>query len=72
MQIFHLNIRISEQEWLRYYTGQVRTVICKSTEGQTISIPAHRLRPFTTKEGIVGRFRLKLDGNRFVSLEKIQ
>ena len=71
LQVYHLHLRITEQEWLKFYSGQATTVLCKSVEGTSIAIPAHRFRGFTTKEGIQGHFRLTLQQNRFVSLEKM-
>jgi hypothetical protein len=71
MTVHYLPLHISKDEWLRYYAGEVTHVQCRSTRGQSIAIPAHRFRAFTTSEGLNGLFKLTLEGNRFVALEKI-
>ena len=71
MTVHYLPLKISETEWLRYYTGQATLVHCYNTRGQTITIAARYFRPFTTKHGIDGLFKLTLDGNRFVSLKQV-
>ena len=71
MTIHYLPLKISKEEWLRYYAGQATLVHCCNTRGQTIAIAARHFRPFTTKHGIDGFFKLTIDGNRFVSLEEV-
>jgi hypothetical protein len=71
MTVHYLPLKISEQEWLRYYTGEATLVHCYNTRGQTIAIAARHFRKFTTKHGIDGVFKLTLNGNRFVSLEQV-
>ena len=71
MTVHYLPLKISEQEWLRYYAGEATLVHCHNTRGQTIAIAARHFRKFTTKHGIDGVFKLTLNGNRFVSLQQV-
>jgi hypothetical protein len=67
---FRLNL--PREEALRYYQGQASAVIVRATNGQTISFPAHHIRPFVGPTGVRGVFRIRFDDNhKLVALDKI-
>ena len=69
---FIFRIRMTQQQFLRYYQGSINSVQVVSESGQTLRFPAHRLRSFLTTTGISGRFALIVDQhNRFVRMEKL-
>ena len=51
-----VNINISTQDILQYYTGAVRNVSAMSIDGKRVQFPINILRPFITHTGINGRF----------------
>ena len=70
--IHHFALKIPEEKWLRYYSGEIKTILIVTTAGLTVSISAHHFRPFTTKQGLYGFFKLTLDhNNRFLNLEQL-
>ena len=73
MKVHYFQIRISPDEWLRYYKGTADAVIVTAMSGLRISIPAAHFRPFTTFMGIQGLFRLILnDQDKFVQLDQLR
>ena len=68
----HFWLKISKNEWLRYYRGAANSVMVRSIQGLRIAIPAHHFRNHTTLKGIEGFFELVLDkDNKMVSLKRI-
>lgn len=56
----------------RMYEGSARAVVCTSTTGQVIRFPLNILRPFITRSGINGRFKITFDKNfKFKSLHQL-
>jgi hypothetical protein len=65
-------LKITRDEWLRYYRGHANKIKITSLQGLKITISAHHFRSHTTETGVIGFFRLTLGtGNRFISLEKL-
>lgn len=58
-----LDIALPAERFLAYYQGQANRVLMRSREGRTVSLPAHHLRPFLTRDGIHGSFRLEFAEN---------
>lgn len=72
MKKLHLDIALSADEFLRVYQGTANRVLLRSREGKTVSLPAGRLQPFLTHEGIYGRFELNFDAQgKFISLRRL-
>lgn len=66
------SLALPAQRWLRFYQGTARAVIVRAHDGRTVQFPAHHLRPFVSREGVYGEFRLRVDGNgRLVSLDRV-
>ncbi|GAB5382300.1 MAG: hypothetical protein Alis3KO_37590 [Aliiglaciecola sp.] len=54
-----------------YFTGN-NAVIVKAESGENVQIPSLNLRPFVTRSGLNGRFRLIInEQNKVESFEKI-
>ncbi|MDR4508014.1 MAG: DUF2835 domain-containing protein [Candidatus Brocadiaceae bacterium] len=67
---FSLNIPSDEFE--AYYTGDIRSILTRTTTGKTVRFPASILRKFLTHKGIYGSFEMALDkNNKFMSIERI-
>lgn len=68
----HLDIRLPAEEFLRVYQGTANRVLLYSREGKSVSLPAGRLQPFLTHEGIYGSFELTFDTQgTFIALRKL-
>ena len=68
-QIFFA-IDLSYNQYLDYYQGLASNVQVRAFDGRLVRLPAVRLKPFLTHNGIHGRFVLTMDqNNKFVSLK---
>lgn len=67
---FNLNIRYTDCENL--YLPDLSTCMMTADTGERVQLPTKNLRPFVTKTGVQGRFRLVIDANnKLKSFEKI-
>ena len=65
-------LSISPEEYHRYYRGSVKTVVTRAEDGRTLRFPAEELRPFVSRTGIHGRFRIDFDSNnKLVGLTRL-
>ena len=72
MRSIRFSLSISPQEMLRYYRGEVQTVIVTTEDGLRAQFPAVLLRAHVTENGIFGRFQLTFDSNnRQAGLKRI-
>ncbi|MGV6806383.1 MAG: DUF2835 domain-containing protein [bacterium] len=60
---FILTLKIGAEEYQKLYAGQVRDVVARANNGQTVRFPASVLRPFVSHQGVYGTFELEVDGN---------
>ena len=73
MKEYRFSISITREEFRPYYEGRVHAAIVTTWGGTRVQLPAFRLRPFLTEEGIHGSFFLVLDdNNKFISLQRIK
>ena len=56
---FHL--KLDAQEYLAYYSGQVKSISVLTEDGRRIEFPAEHLRPFVSHRGIEGYFEIEFD-----------
>ena len=69
---YRFSLRISAEDYLRYYRGEAVSVIATDPHGRTIRFPATALRPYVDYQGVHGRFRLVTDDeHRLQKLERI-
>lgn len=67
-----VDLYISEDEYLRVYSGQARSVLAYSIDGRRVRFPANILQPFVTHAGIRGRFRIRFNSQgQFEKIEKL-
>jgi hypothetical protein len=58
-----VDLRISADEYLRLYRGEVESVVARARDGRRVRFPAGALRRFVTRDGINGTFRIRYDVN---------
>lgn len=56
-----VQVHIEPDELLRFYRGEAREVLATSEDGRSVRFPVQMLRPFVSKDGVHGRFRLDFD-----------
>lgn len=67
-----VDIRISSEEYLRYYRGEAGVVSCRARDGRRVQFPASLLRPFVGRDGICGSFSIRYDSaGKFQRIDKI-
>ncbi len=67
-----IDIAISSEEYLKLYQGVAKDVFTVSRDGRRIRFPAQVLRPFVTREGIRGSFRIHFDqNNKFKAIDRL-
>ncbi len=64
-------LKISQQEYLRYYRGAASNIVAHAYDGRRIQFPASAMRPFVSHDGIEGEFVLVMDeSNKLVELKR--
>nr|WP_237467874.1 DUF2835 family protein [Vibrio stylophorae] len=71
MQIHQFSISISYHAYLQHYNGMAVNVMVLTEAGLRLQLPAAKLRQFVTHQGIQGRFRVCVDGQRLVEISRI-
>ena len=72
IQRLRIHLSLSSDEVLRYYRGEVDSVIAWTPEGISVKFPVEALRPHVLQNGVQGWFELEFDANRrFVALHRI-
>lgn len=67
-----VTVHMSKEQVTAYYRGEIRSVVARATNGQTVQFPASVLHRFISTEGIRGRFKLVFDEhNKFVRIEPV-
>ena len=66
-----IDIRVSNEEYLKQYQQPNCMVSTVSRDGRSISFPANILKPFLMHSGISGSFCIYFDGNgKFKSISR--
>ena len=60
---FTFSMRITADEYERYYQGTVRNILVMTHQGVRVQFPASAVRPFVTEEGVSGNFMITMDAN---------
>ncbi|KID56805.1 hypothetical protein JF50_12950 [Pseudoalteromonas luteoviolacea] len=72
MQEYYFFLRLTHEQCLAYYEGDVEFIQVVEDGGKRIRFPAAHIRRFVSSIGVSGRFRLQLDdSNKFITLEKV-
>ncbi|MCZ6644017.1 MAG: DUF2835 domain-containing protein [Gammaproteobacteria bacterium] len=69
-QRYVVDLEISAQALLRYYSGAASVVIAYARGGERVRFPAEILRPFVDHGGVSGAFALSVD--KFHKLQRIE
>jgi len=71
-QFLTVSLSITYDEFEAVYRGAAKHVFANTMEGKSMRFPADILRPFLTRDGIQGRFRVLFDSNhKFSGIQKI-
>ncbi len=72
MQEVRLNLRISAEEYLKWYQGRARFATARAVDGRSVRFPADILKPFVTRSGIEGAFVISFDAKgKFHSIRRL-
>ena len=64
-------IRISPDELIRWYGGQASVVEARALDGRVVHFPANILRPFVTRQGVVGLFKISYGASgKYLGIER--
>ena len=67
-----VDLRISKDEYLRWYQGSAHAVYARALDGRSVNFPANILRPFVSHDGIKGRFAIQFDDQmKFKSISRV-
>jgi len=72
MNEIRFRLAIDAQEYLRYYQGEVNSVMISTTDGRVVQFPAGALHKYVDHLGVNGSFRIVYDDdNKLVSCDRI-
>ncbi|NDV91275.1 DUF2835 family protein [Alteromonas sp. 345S023] len=72
-QYYYFSINASYIECETLYSPHHSDVVMTAENGLKIQVPAVRLRPFVTPEGLSGRFRMTVDqNNKILAFERLR
>jgi len=72
MNQYLFSVRLSYDQLLPIYNGGADKIVVRDVTGRTIELPADRFKPFLTREGINGHFRLLTESSgKFYSLTRL-
>ena len=67
-----VDLAIPAAALLRLYRGEVREVVARARDGRVLRFPVAALRPFVSRDGVHGRFRIRCDaGQRLAGIERV-
>lgn len=67
-----VSLSIDAEEMQRWYRGSASEVLAYSVDGRKVRFPASVLRPFVTRDGVHGHFRILFDNrHKLRGVEKI-
>lgn len=71
-QRLRIHLSLSPDELLRYYRGEVESVIAYTPERISVRFPIEALRRHIGQDGIYGWFEIEFDErNRFIGLHRV-
>jgi len=67
-----VQLDITAQEMLRWYSGGVKNVVAYARDGRRVRFPVELLRPFVSRTGVAGCFAIQFDHlGKFVSISQL-
>jgi hypothetical protein len=68
-----ISLRISAEDYLAVYQGQVKDVVATAEDGRTVRFPATILKGMVGHEGIYGTFKIHFDRqNKFDGITRLK
>lgn len=68
-----LPIRLSVDEYLKYYRGSARNVYARDLQGRTVQFPANLLQRFVTANGVDGLFEITITAaGKLVDIQQVE
>ncbi|MDO3385761.1 DUF2835 domain-containing protein [Gilvimarinus sp. SDUM040013] len=72
MKAVIVDLTIAADKFELWYQGSAANVIAQTIDGRRVRFPASILRPYVSRTGIKGRFRILFDDeNRFCRIDRI-
>lgn len=73
MKTFYFSINTNYQTCETLYLSTSNVVIVRAESGEKVQLPSLNLRPYVTKDGINGRFKLMITAkNKVHSFERVK
>tara|TARA_B100001109_G_scaffold193573_1_gene160164 strand:+ start:63898 stop:64119 length:222 start_codon:yes stop_codon:yes gene_type:complete len=67
-----VDLSISADDYLRYYSGQIKQVQAITIDGRSARFPASVLQKVVDHRGVYGRFRIEFTGEgKFKRIERL-
>lgn len=68
-----VSMRISREDYLAVYQGQVKDVVATAQDGRIVRFPAAILKGMVGHEGVYGTFKIHFDAdNKFDGISRIK
>ena len=68
-----LPIRLSADEYLKYYRGSARNVYARDLQGRPVQFPANLLQRFVTANGVDGLFEITITAaGKLVDIQQVE
>jgi hypothetical protein len=68
-----VSLRISAEDYLTVYQGQVKDVVATAEDGRIVRFPATILKSMVGHEGIYGTFKINFDtNNKFDGITRLR
>ena len=72
MRDYEFSMALSAAKLEAIYRGNARYILVESLEGLKLQLPAINFRGFVGRDGIHGRFRVRIDDdNRILALDRV-
>ena len=71
-KVVQFHLRISYDDYLLVYQGHAKSIITTATDGRKVEFPAEVVKPYLTRNGILGFFEIVFtQRNKFQSIKKL-
>ena len=72
MPQLRINLNISRDEYLKWYSATAQHVITTALDGRKVRFPANVLQPFVTYSGVRGLFEIEFtESGKFRSIQRL-
>lgn len=68
----YVPLQINADTLLLWYSGQAQVVEARALDGRVVHFPANILRPFVTRDGVKGLFKISYDERgKYLNIEQV-